>query len=115
MKDLSQKIWDQWRETLASNIEFGPKVTATLDDLINKIIQMLETHIGCPVKEKSTPTPSAMVLLKNDEEEEEEGINYTKHCSLDGRAMYSTTKIMIEGSNAVFELTKLFEAPQKQY
>ena len=40
----------KWNEN-----EFGPIIMAMLDDLVDKIIQMTEAHIGCSVKERSTP------------------------------------------------------------
>ena len=64
--------------------EFGPKAIASFDNLIEEIIQMTEMHFGCPVKEKKTPAPSGMILMKSNEEEE---TDYTKYCSIVGKAM----------------------------
>src|SRR5687767_6328914 len=37
--------------------EFGYKVTATLHNLVDEIIKMMERHVGYPVQIRKTPAP----------------------------------------------------------
>ena len=89
--------------------EHGPKVVATLDDLIEEIINMTEHELEREVKVRRVPAPEGKIL----EAEEGDEVNGKKYRSIVGKAMYVTTKLMIEGTNAVREMSKFFKKPQQ--
>jgi hypothetical protein len=81
--------------------------------LVRQIIENVEKAVGHEVKESKVPATPGTCLEKKGEEEDT--IMETEYRSVVGKSMYLVTKLMVEGSNPVRELSKFFSNPGAEH
>ena len=100
-------VWYEWKMG-----KDGIEIEATMDQLVESIIQAYETHTNSEVKEYSTPGKPGDCLAKNTDDESTDPEQYR---SIVGKIMYLVTKLFPEGANAARELAKHFANPGKEH
>ncbi len=102
-------IWYDWKTD-----ENGERyVVATMPKLVKQIIEVTEKAIGREVKRSSVPALPGTCLVKNPEGEE--AIMEKEYRSIVGKSLYLVTKLFVEGSNLVRELSKFFSNPGDEH
>ena len=84
-----------------------------MQKLVKQIIEVAEKSIGQEVKRSSVPALLGTCIVKNPEGEE--AVMEKEYRSIVGKSLYLVTKLFVEGSNSVRELSKFFSNPGDEH